>query len=86
MCRFRPICSYDVRMTLCLYALRMKSQYYAYLLRLERSETQKRWRITLQDAHSGEIRRFVGKRELVSFLFTLLRDPVPLEPPDSDRK
>lgn len=53
----------------------MTQEYQAYLLRLERDNSQRRWRILLQDVQSGEVRRFIGKRELLGFLLGILNQP-----------
>lgn len=53
----------------------MTQEYQAYLLRLERDNSQHRWRILLQDVQSGEVRRFIGKRDLLGFLLGILNQP-----------
>ncbi|MCO5195750.1 MAG: hypothetical protein M9930_21025 [Anaerolineae bacterium] len=62
----------------------MTHEYQAFLLRLERDVDQQRWRILLQDVQSGEVRRFVGKRELLGFLFALLSQPDMVDSAESD--
>ncbi|MCO5188948.1 MAG: hypothetical protein M9928_18210 [Anaerolineae bacterium] len=62
----------------------MTHEYQAFLLRLERDVDQQRWRILLQDVQSGEVRRFVGKRELLGYLFGILNQPDMVDSAESD--
>ena len=50
----------------------MNNEYHAFLLRIQRDESQSRWRIVLINVDTGEEQRFVGKHALLVFLFTLL--------------
>ena len=55
----------------------MKSQYQAYLLRLQRSQGQTHWRVTMENAHTGELLRFATEREMLHYLMKVLI----IEPP-----
>ncbi|MCA9962605.1 MAG: hypothetical protein KC423_00120 [Anaerolineales bacterium] len=59
----------------------MRTQYRAYLLRLRRSESQRHWRATLEDAHTGEHLQFASQNELLRYLLHSLSDQSPNEPP-----
>lgn len=60
----------------------MKSQYQAYLLRLQRNEGQMHWRVTMENAHTGELLRFATERELLRYLMkVLLIEPTGLNKP-----
>ena len=50
----------------------MNNHYQAYLLRLRRNETAVHWRVTLENAHTGEVLRFASEQELMSFLWQLI--------------
>jgi len=50
----------------------MKESYQAYLLRLQRGPGSARWRVTVQDAHTGEVMRFASEREMFRFLWQAL--------------
>ena len=42
--------------------------YQSYLLRLQRTSEHSPWRISIQDAHSGEEVRFRSEKELFQYL------------------
>ena len=52
----------------------MNSHYQAYLLRLQRSQTGTHWRVTLENAHTGEVLHFATEQELMSFLWKMIGD------------
>lgn len=52
----------------------MSSDYQAYLLRIQRSSTQSAWRVTMENAHTGELLRFANKRDLLRYLMNNLMD------------
>lgn len=58
----------------------MKSQYQAYLLRLHRSQGQVHWRVTMENAHTGELHHFATEREMLRYLLQVLT----IAPPDLD--
>ena len=45
--------------------------YQAYLLRLQRSSAQADWRISLENAETGEKLRFGSEKELLRYLWQL---------------
>jgi hypothetical protein len=49
--------------------------YQAYLLRLQRSAPQADWRISLENAHTGEKLHFSSEKELLRYLWQLLGKP-----------
>ena len=50
--------------------------YRAYLIRFQRNDEQSHWRVTLQNAQTGEVIQFATERQVLSFLLdTLKRDP-----------
>ncbi len=50
----------------------MKSQYRAYLLRLQRGQSESHWRVTMEDAHTGELLRFTNERDMLRYLMQVL--------------
>ena len=50
-------------------------EYQAYLLRLQRGENQTHWRVTLENAHTGELLRFANEREMLRYLIQILTTP-----------
>lgn len=50
----------------------MKTEYQAYLLRLQRSRGSDSWRATLQNADTGELLRFANERDMVRYLLQTL--------------
>ncbi|MCA9963881.1 MAG: hypothetical protein KC423_06555 [Anaerolineales bacterium] len=50
----------------------MKNEYKAFLLRLQRNQGSDHWRVTIQNAHTGEITRFANEYEMLRFLTHLL--------------
>jgi hypothetical protein len=50
----------------------MNKNYLAYLLRLQRNPTADHWRVTLENAHTGEVLRFASEQELMAFLWQLI--------------
>jgi hypothetical protein len=50
----------------------MESQYHAFLLRLQRNKTAEHWRMTLENAHTGEKVNFVTEEELMRFLWQII--------------
>lgn len=54
----------------------MAENYQAYLLRLTRTQTNGRWRATLQNVHTGEAWHFATEEEMVRHLLqTLAHSP-----------
>jgi hypothetical protein len=51
-----------------------KRRYAAYLFRWQENEDQTNWRAIAEDAHTGKIRHFTDKNELVYFLWRTLQD------------
>lgn len=51
----------------------MKESYQAYLLRLQRGPGSAQWRVTVQNAHTGEVLRFGSEREMFRFLWLALK-------------
>jgi hypothetical protein len=49
-----------------------ENHYRAYLLRLQRGEGQPHWRVTLQNAQTGELLRFATEQALVNHLLNTL--------------
>ena len=60
-----------------------KETYQAYLLRLQRSSAQAVWRISLEDAQTGEKLRFGSEKELLRYLWQLLDKAPPHIPPEN---
>ena len=54
----------------------MKEEYYAYLVRLQRNAPDGHWRISLENAHTGEMRNFASERELLRFMLASFRDGI----------
>ncbi len=52
----------------------MENNYQAFLLRLQRAESNGRWRSTLQNIQTGEIHHFATEREMVAHLLESLAD------------
>ena len=50
----------------------MNSEYQAFLLRLHRSQGQIHWRVTMENAHTGEVLHFATERELLRYLLEVL--------------
>ena len=50
----------------------MDEQYQAYLLRFIRSKEKNIWRVTLQNAHHGEIHHFSSEKDCFQFLMARL--------------
>jgi hypothetical protein len=50
----------------------MNSQYHALLLRLQRNETAEHWRMTVENAHTGEKVYFSTEEELMRFLWLIV--------------
>lgn len=48
-------------------------RYRAYLIRFQRGEKQTHWRVTLQNAQTGEVVRFANENQLVRFLLETLK-------------
>jgi hypothetical protein len=59
----------------------MNDNYLAYMLRLKRSDRQRNWRATLENAHSGTVRHFASEEELLLYLMDRLAE----SPPASDQ-
>ena len=51
----------------------MNSEYQAFLLRLHRSQGQMHWRVTMENAHTGEVLHFATERELLRYLLEVLQ-------------
>jgi hypothetical protein len=49
-----------------------ENHYRAYLLRLQRGQGQPHWRVTLQNAQTGEALRFATEQALVNHLLSML--------------
>lgn len=50
--------------------------YQAYLIRFQRSDEHSHWRVTLQNAQTGEVIQFATEQQVMSFLLkTLKRNP-----------
>ena len=54
--------------------------YFAYLVRLWRSNTNEGWRVMVQDAHSEMQLRFDSLEGLLVFLKTQVGEPPPIPP------
>jgi len=50
----------------------MGTEYQAYLLRLQRSQTARHWWVTLENAHTGEVCHFASEDLLLRYLWQLL--------------
>jgi hypothetical protein len=50
----------------------MNAQYHAFLLRLQRHETAEHWRMTLENAHTGEKVHFATEEELMGYLWHIV--------------
>jgi hypothetical protein len=50
----------------------MNSQYHAFLLRMQRSKSAKHWRMTVENAHTGEKVHFASEEDLMRFLWQLV--------------
>jgi hypothetical protein len=50
----------------------MENNYRAFLLRLQRTESNGRWRSTLQNVQTGEILRFANEQEMITHLLESL--------------
>ena len=50
----------------------MDGEYQAFLLRLQRGQGQTQWRVTMQNAQTGEIQHFATERELLRYLMHVL--------------
>jgi hypothetical protein len=50
----------------------MNAQYHAFLLRLQRHETAEHWRMTLENAHTGEKVHFAIEEELMRYLWHIV--------------
>ena len=48
----------------------MDAEYQAYLLRMHRDSGQSEWRVSLENAHTGECLRFANERDLLRYLGT----------------
>ncbi|MCI0394917.1 MAG: hypothetical protein L0332_24785 [Chloroflexi bacterium] len=65
-----------------------ENHYRAYLLRLQRGQGQLHWRVTLQNAHTGEVLKFATERALLNHLLDVLSLDLPVDkdasqaPPD----
>lgn len=51
---------------------RMENNYQAFLLRLQRTDSNGRWRSTLQNVQTGEILRFANEQEMIKHLLESL--------------
>jgi hypothetical protein len=59
----------------------MTDDYQAYMIRLQRRKESAGWRVTLENAHTGEILRFRSRLDLMHHLFQLMtNDPETAEP------
>jgi hypothetical protein len=54
-----------------------EDRYRAYLVRFQRGKEASHWRVTLQDAHTGEVKKFATENELFSFLMESLKGKRP---------
>jgi hypothetical protein len=54
-----------------------ENRYRAYLIRFQRGDKTSHWRVTLQNAHTGEIKKFATENELFSFLKESLKGKRP---------
>ncbi len=54
-----------------VYTAPMSNQYQAYLLRMQRSQHAQHWRVTLENAHTGEVLRFVDEMALMRHLLRM---------------
>lgn len=52
----------------------MENNYQAFLLRLQRHNSAKQWRASLEKAHTGEILNFATEKELLVHLHQLLKE------------
>lgn len=50
-----------------------ENHYRAYLIRLQRSDAQSHWRVTLQNAQTNEVIQFATEGQLISFLLDSLK-------------
>jgi hypothetical protein len=65
----------------------MSTQYKAFLLRLRREEGQSHWRVTMENAYTGELIRFANQNEMLRYLLQKLAEPSnPREQINSDRQ
>ena len=64
--------------------MKNEKHYQAHLLRLQRGAGQPHWRITLQNAHTGELLKFTTEREFIQHMIHILDYEVnSKDPPDS---
>lgn len=61
----------------------MSENYLAYLLRLQRSQAATHWRVTLENAHTGEVYHFANEMEMLRYLFHTLADATPSDNSDN---
>lgn len=66
----------------------MSTQYKAFLLRLRRDEGQPHWRVTIENAYTGELIRFANQNEMLRYLLQNLAEPPgrAKQPHDSQHK
>jgi hypothetical protein len=50
-----------------------ENRYRAYLVRFQRGKEASHWRVTLQNAHTGEVKNFATENEFFSFLMESLK-------------
>lgn len=50
----------------------MGGEYLAFLLRLQRGQGQTQWRVTMQNAQTGEVIYFASERDLLRYLMQVL--------------
>ena len=50
-----------------------ENNYRAYLIRLQRSNEQSHWRVTLQNAQTNEVIQFATEGQFISFLLDTLQ-------------
>ena len=50
-----------------------ENHYRAYLVRFQRSDEHAHWRVTMQNAQTGEVVQFASERQLLSFLINSLQ-------------
>ena len=76
----------DVRVTFDVYTTPMEETYQAYLLRLQRAQSNGRWRSTLENVHTGEVLHFATEREMITHLLGSLAQSIDSSPPPANSK
>lgn len=61
--------------------LQLSGSYRAYLVRMWQEHPQAPWRASVQNAQTGELRRFSDLEQLVAFLYTQIQTEPPLLSP-----